>query len=396
MTTLLELIGRLQSAETLDDFTPEELISGLKAADNAYENGDEPVFEDERYNAIKHQAEIANPGEDYFKAVGSDVRGGKIALPNAMGSLTQAYEQSDLQRWAEKHGLKPTDELIITEKEDGMSSSNHFNSNGEFRIAYSRGNGTEGADMSRHVRRFKKLPKKVTPNLEVRAEVIISNKNFEFLKTRTFRSDGQAYKNPRNMISGLMNSSEADPLVYDYIDVIVYHDWNETSESKEQQLKRFAKLGFQVPYWEKITVADLTDKFLTERLNYIRDNSEYLVDGIVIEVNDAKLRNRINPSKATLNPEYARKYKVADASNTAIAVVDFIEWRVSKHGYIKPRVHFHPVPLAGVTVTHATAHNAAYVFDNKIGPGATIRITRAGDVVPYLVEVLSPMPVEYM
>jgi DNA ligase (NAD+) len=399
-----ELIADLQSIDhnstnvilvddlPFDDVADEIVIAIAKKADDLYENGDEPLFSDDMYDAIRRYIVAFAPTAKYNEAVGSDVRGGKIALPNAMGSLTQAYEQSDLQRWAEKHGLKPTDEIIITEKEDGMSASNHFNNVGEFRIAYSRGNGTEGADMSRHVRRFKKLPKKVTPNLEVRAEVIISNENFEFLKTRTFRSDGQAYKNPRNMISGLMNSSEADPLVYEYIDVIVYHDWNETSESKEEQLKRFTKLGFQVPYWEKVTVADLTDKFLTERLNYIRDNSKYLVDGIVIEVNDAKLRNRINPSKATLNPEYARKYKVADASNLAVATVDYVENRVSKHGYIIPRVHFKPVALAGVTVTHATGHNYAYVIDNGISPGAKVRITRSGDVIPYILDVAERGP----
>jgi NAD-dependent DNA ligase len=389
-----KLIGSAVTSDDLPVTALDTIINVARIADDAYENGDDPLFSDALYDAIRAhvRANATLAAIEYSDTVGSDVRGGKIALPNAMGSLTQAYDQGDLVAWAQKHRLPPETELIITEKEDGMSSSVHNGSTGEFRIAYSRGNGTEGADMSRHIKHIKSMPKKVTAGLEVRAEIIISNPNFEILKTKIFRSDGSVYKNPRNMISGLMNKSEIDPIAYQYIDAIVYHDWNETDESKEEQLKRFTKLGYQVPYWEKITVADLSDKFLTERLNHIRDTSKYLVDGIVIEVNDAKLRNRINPSKATLNPEYARKYKVADAANNAIATVDYVENRVSKHGYIIPRVHFHPIPLAGVTVTHATAHNYAYVIENGISPGAKVRITRSGDVIPYIIDVVEKGP----
>lgn len=383
-------LAELQDATDFDEFKLEDIISVLKAADDAYENGDDPLFTDAQYDSIKRYVESVDPKNDYLHAIGSDVRGGKVSLPNAMGSLTQAYDTADFDRWIEKHGLKPSDVMVATEKEDGMSTSIHYNNKGEFRIAYSRGNGTEGADMSRHVKRLKKLPKKVTPNLEVRAELIISNPNFDKLKTKVFRRDGSQYKNPRNMVSGLMNASEIDPIAYDYIDIIVYHDWNESKESKLEQLHRFESLGFQIPAYTKFPASGLNDKTLTEILNKIRDKSEYLVDGIVVELDDAKLRNKMNPSKATLNPEYARKYKVADASNNAVATVDFVEWRVSKRGYLKPRVHFIPFPLCGVTVTHATGFNAAFIVENRICKGAKVRMTRSGDVIPFINGIVEP------
>ena len=105
------------------------------------------------------------------------------------------------------------------------------------------------------------------------------------------------------------------------------------------------------------------------------------------------LRSQINPTRDTLNPEYARKFKVADASNNAIAKVIEVQWNISKNGYLKPRVKIEPVELVGVTVQHATGFNAKFILDNKIGPGAKIRITRSGDVIPFILGVVEPMPI---
>jgi NAD-dependent DNA ligase len=96
----------------------------------------------------------------------------------------------------------------------------------------------------------------------------------------------------------------------------------------------------------------------------------------------------MNPTRDTLNPSYAIKYKVADASNLAVATVKEVEWNVSKHGYLKPRVCIHPIELVGVTIKHATGFNAKFIFANKIGPGAKVEITRSGDVIPFIQKVV--------
>lgn len=396
---VMGLIAQLQEASTLgldnvdvnlDEFTTEELVAAAKAADDAYENGDDELYTDAVYNFLRERIRIAIPADAFNEVVGSDVRGGKIALPYGMGSLTQAYTTADFLNWFLKHGLKPRSIFCATAKLDGMSCSLHFGDTG-LRIAYSRGNGFEGADMTRHVKHLKSVPKNVPAGTEVRAELIISKKNFEFLKTRVFRKGGQPYKNPRNMVSGLMNSSEVtDPMVYNYIDCIVYHDWNELVVAKSVQLTAFKKMGFLIPEWETLTSEQLTDEYLTALLTKLKEESEYELDGVVIEADEPELRAKMNPSKATLNPEYARKYKVQDAANNAVATVHYVELRVSKRGYVKPRVHYIPFSLPGITCTHSTGYNMKFIIDNGICPGAKVNMYRAGDVIPNILSSHTP------
>jgi len=387
------LIQQLTEADDFEDFEIPVIINALQNADDMYENGDEPLFTDAKYDAIKLYLTSVDPKNDYLQAIGSDVRGGKVTLPHAMGSLTQAYTEHDFQLWSTKHNIPGDAIVVITDKEDGMSASVMYNNQGELRIGYSRGNGFQGADITRHLRKLKNLPQKVsTPNFELRCELIISKPNFDYLKTKIFRSDGQAYKNPRNMISGLMNSSEAADLAYQFIDAIVYHDWNgdSTGKSKLQQLDTFKSMGFAVPGWTTLRVNQLKDETLSALVADRKRDSSFELDGVVIELDDPALRQRINPSKETLNPEYSRKYKISDAANTAMAEVDFVELRISKRGYIIPRVHFIPFPMAGITCTHATGYNMNYIIANGIGPGAKVWVRRCGDVVPNIDGFISP------
>ena len=387
-----ELVSLLQAADrmndtdlssSLDEFSIEEMVAAAAQADVAYEEG-EALFSDSVYDVMRERIKLSDTSNEYNLVVGSNVRGGKVALPNGMGSLTQAYATSDFTLWLDKHGLRPASTVwfILTEKLDGMSASIHYGADGKLRIAYSRGNGFEGADITRHVKHIVKLPKRVEPNTEVRAELIISKANFEVARTKVFRSDGSVYKNPRNMISGMMNASSIDPIAYQYIDVIVYHDWNDTELSKEEQLIKFGDMGFRVPRYVKVSGDQLTDEALTRALKKFKDESEFELDGTVVEANEAKVRNKMNPSRATLNPEYARKYKVQDEANNALATVSYVEFRVSKRGYVIPRVHYVPFSLPGITCTHSTGYNMKFIIDNGICPGAKVHMYRAGDVIP--------------
>lgn len=395
MTNEAELLLQLlQEADNIEDNTfngegfdlaeyeVADVVAISKQADVAYEEG-EPILSDRLSNAIREYLLLAVPSETYNLVVGSDVRGGKIPLAYAMGSLTQSHDDNDLQMWKLKHGLTERTIFCATEKLDGMAGSLHGNNEGTLRIAYSRGNGTEGADITRHVKHIRGLPKYIPPNLEVRCEIIISKENFEKVRKLVFRSDGSEYKNARNMISGLMNSSEIDPIAYNYIDCVVYHDWNEVGgNGKSVQLEQFTEMGFKVPEWETLTGGQINATYLTMLVKRMKEDSEYELDGVVIEADSAADRMRMNPSKATLNPEYARKFKIVDERNNAIATVDYVELRVSKRGYIIPRVHYIPFSLPGITCTHSTGYNMKFIIENGICPGAKVHMYRAGDVIP--------------
>jgi NAD-dependent DNA ligase len=370
---------------SFDQFEDHELMELLQTADDYYSNKD-PIISDEQYDALRRYCETAYPDHTYFLGVGSQVRGGKVKLPYTMGSLTQAYE-GDAQKWVGQYKLTDQD-IVITEKLDGISTLIVYDQSGNLQIAYSRGDGIEGADITRHVSKIKKLPKKINGPAVIRAEIIFSKANWEIVKTKIKRSGGAFYKNARNATAGLMNASASDPIAYEYLDVVAYDVVSHQDRDKTTLLALLENNMFTVPIYTVIKGKRATDEYLTKILNAFKAQTEYEIDGLVLDVDPASLRQKINPSKNTLNPEFARKFKIADASNMAIATVKEVQWNLSKNGYLKPRVKVHPVELVGVSIQHATGFNAAFILNNGIGPGAQIRLVRSGDVIPFIVGVV--------
>jgi NAD-dependent DNA ligase len=265
-----------------------------------------------------------------------------------------------------------------------------YGADGKLQIAYSRGDGEEGADITRHASKIHNIPKSINTDkvVVIRAENIISPASFAKVNTGKFARAGRIYKNPRNMVSGLMNSSENHPEVYKAIDTVVYEIVGSTM-GKGYQLDQLEAWGFTVVDYVYGQAEKWDDTKLTKLLNDRRANSKYELDGQVIEVDSAKVRARM--ATDDLNPEYAVKFKVADASNLAIATVRNVEWNLSKDGYYKPRVQILPVDLVGVTITNLTGFNAKFIKESGIGPGALIKITRSGDVIPFILETVKPV-----
>ena len=369
-----------------DDYSAAEMIEILAEADDLYANESESFIEDNEYDALRLIASRLDPSNVYFTGVGSDVRGGKVKLPFEMGSLNQV-EIGDIEAWIIKHELE--DEMLcITDKMDGTSALLIYDDYGDPQIAYSRGNGTEGADISRHIFRIANVPQKVSGRLVVRAEVELSETTFKLLRSKVTKRDGSQYKNARNMVAGLMNSKTNPDIVYDKLTVIAYEIIDSDDHKGDQLSKLEFDEGFTVVEEHLVYGYELNDAYLADYLNQRREEQDFAIDGLVIDVDSAKKRAAMNPTRDTLNPEYSIKYKVADEDNLAITTVKGITWNVSKHGYLKPQVNIEPVELVGVTVSNATGFNAKYVQDNGIGPGAKIKITRSGDVIPFILEVV--------
>ena len=375
------------AAGDYDDYDVDTLVTALRTLDTVYFNDDESWLTDGQYDALRRFVLTLDPLNDYFKKVGANVRGGKIKLPYELGSLDQV-EIGEITDWVGEWMLQK-EQVAITEKLDGMSCLITYNADGSLAIAYSRGNGTEGADITRHVKHLD-IPKNVGGTKAIRAEIIISKKNFPKIQKLIKRRAGGEYKNARNMISGSMNASKLkDTKGYKFIDVVAYDILGE-SMSKEKMINTLETLGFKTPATWYCKGKQLTDKFLAKYLDALRSKTEYEIDGVVIDVDGKAKRAKMNPTRDTLNPSYAIKYKVADASNLAVATVKEVEWNISKHGYLKPRVCVHPIELVGVTIKHATGFNAKFINENKIGPGAKVEITRSGDVIPFIQKVVKP------
>lgn len=395
--SLQQRLNALLQSDSFDDYTIDEIIEALVYLDDVYFNGiaDGTVeFPDVKYDAIRRFVECADPTNEYLIGIGSETRGGKEKLPYPMPSLNQE-QIGEITGFIKEHNLEE-EFLIITDKMDGTSLMSVFDKSSNFQKAYSRGNGIEGADVSRHFRKMQHVPQ--TMSGTIRAEVEMTETNFTLLQQKVFKSDGSIYKNARNMMAGIMNSSERENFIYDHIDVIAYQILGFDGD-KEDELEVLSNAGFQVPFYSKVKGRELTDQYLADYINTRRASIDYAIDGIVIDVNRAKKRNEMNNGvEAGTNPRSTIKYKVADATNQFIATVVDVEWNASKHGYLKPRVVLEPFELAGVTIRHATGFNASFIKNNGIGPGAKVRITRSGDVIPFIEHVVTPsiakMPTE--
>lgn len=355
----------------------------LKQCDDAYFNGDEPILSDAEYDKMRREAFKASPEHSYFVQIGSDVRGGKIKLPYTMGSLNQIYE-GEVGHWVNKYSLQEKS-IVITDKLDGTSCMIVYN-NGKFSIAYSRGNGIEGADNTRHVKHMPSLPLTVPHNyLVVRAECIMKNDTFN----TKYASE---YKNPRNMVAGMLNRKETDVDILEDIDLIAYEivssDAGLEKLNKLDMLNELKSLGFLVAENTIADGGDLTDDMLSNALCARRGASKYELDGLVLTVDEHSSLELLS-SSSSLNPEHSVKYKILTADAIVDAVVTDVLWEISKSGFIKPRVEIFPVELFGTTVKYASGFNAKFIIDNGIGKGAKIKITKSGMVIPYIVSVES-------
>jgi len=357
------------------------IVEQLELWDDEYTNGI-PSVSDAQYDQLKVKAQKMQPNHSYFMKVGSDVRGGKIKLPYTMGSLTQIYE-GDATSWVVKYGLK-TKEVIVSHKLDGVSCMLQYK-NGQFQIAYSRGNGYEGADYSRHVKKLN-IPLSITGtgHLTIRGELIMSNDKFE-------KNWSGAYANPRNMVAGAMNRSTTDDAVLNDIDFVAYQIVDGSDEyltaSQKGDLAILKSLGFSVVAHDEIFGSEVSDPTLTKALRDARVVSDYELDGIVVTINDKNSQKTLS-SSSSLNPEHSVKYKVQDASAIKESKVVKIHYEVSKWGREKPRVEIVPVKIGGVTVTFATGFNGKFIVDNQIGPGKTVKLVRSGEVIPYITDVI--------
>jgi DNA ligase (NAD+) len=370
----------------IEDITVSELVDLLQEASDRYYNEGESDLSDAEYDALENLLREMDPDNLFLLGVGASERGEKVPLPVPMGSLDQLQE-NEVEDWIRKNHLD-IEEFIITEKLDGTSALLVYGNDGNLQIAFSRGNGTEGADITRHVRRMKNVPQKVNRPMIVRVEAVLPKKDWPEVKAKMAQTTGREYKNARNWGAGQMNKKEASQVFYDFQHMVAFEIVRPSHWAKHEQLQILHDEGFIVAKSWVNLATDLNDKTLQNYIQVLRTVGEYEIDGVVIDVNLAVVRSVMSPHE--LNPGYAKKYKVGGSDNVATVRVKNVIWKPSKHGYLKPRVEIEPVDLMGVTISFCTGFNAKFIEEGGIGPGAVIQITRSGDVIPFIQKVITP------
>ena len=196
-----------------------------------------------------------------------------------------------------------------------------------------------------------------------------------------------SYTNARSMATAIMgkkNPGEEAKLIKFICYNLHGYEGKLIKVDIEGQLKVLNRLGFNVVKHKKIDKIIIPEKIedstLSKMLMEYRLETEYDIDGIIIT------ENKIHSMNTSGNPDYAFAFKSNGMGE--VTTVKNVDWNISKHGYLIPRINVDLVTIDGTKIQFATAFNAKYVYTNKIGPGTKVRIIRSGDVIPYVIEII--------
>jgi NAD-dependent DNA ligase len=265
--------------------------------------------------------------------------------------------------------------LIVYKRKEGVAG---IKNNFDIKL-YTRGNGTYGQDISHlltYINGFPELSNIVGDYLAIRGELIISKDNWEKL-----RAQGENGANPRNTVSGAINSKTLNKKVLNAIDFVCYTLISLVDPKIKNGLEVIKKMKFLVV--NHIIVNDINLDILSENLQKSRNN-DYIIDGIVIA--DIGKHYDIEKDK---NPTHSFAFKSIHTLEQVEVIVKEVEWNVSKDKYMKPIVKFDEIILDDVKIKQATGFNAGFIEKNVIGPGSRIIIIRSGNVIPHINSVLS-------
>ena len=352
------------------------LIEVAKYAAEQYYNG-EGVISDKLYDDLFDEIKKRDPKNDFLKKVGFEITGkNKVELPYYMGSMDKIKisESDRLSKWQKKFNKY---DYVVMDKLDGISGL--FVLKNGIKKLYTRGNGTIGQDITHLINTIPSFKFSVSTDIVLRGELIISKKKWEKYTSQ--------FSNARNMVSGLVNSKKINTDIMKDIDFVTY-EIMEPRMRQSEQLKFLQKNKMTHVYYETLDKSDLDFEMLDEILLDRREVSEYEIDGIII------MDDSLHDYNGEGNPDFAFAFKDASEKQTADVIVKDVEWNVSKDGYLKPKLILEPTKLSGVIISNATAFNAKYIVDNKIGPSSVVKIIRSGDVIPHVLEVIKTAKVK--
>lgn len=368
--------------ETISAMNDDTLGNWLIEMARAYYNHDtQPLVSDELFDFAKDLLESRNPDHPALQQIGHatavDLKfdRNKVTLPCPMWSLDKIKaDPAILAKFVKSY---PDNGYVVSDKLDGISALYVFKKGKAY--LYTRGNGTVGHDISQFLLHLRGVPvnkPKDAATLMARCELIISKAGWETIK--------HLGSNARNVVAGVLNAKTPNLEIARIIEMVAYELIMPDKVAQLDQLARLQTWGFTTAQYVHISAAEMTVPGLSAILVQRKAMSPYVVDGIVVAHNGVHVRN------ATGNPDHAFAFKSLITQDRATVTIGEVEWNISKDRFAKPLAKFPKVSLNGVEIKQATLFNAAYVETHVIGPGSRVVIIRAGDVIPHIIEVLSP------
>ena len=313
-----------------------------------------------------------------------------VAHKYRMLSLGNTYSEEDLHDFdTRSHKLTDQEiEYVCELKYDGVSISLTYE-NGDLTQALTRGDGTQGDDVTENIRTIKSIPLKLKgdypANFEIRGEIFIPIKGLEKMNKLRNEEGLEPYKNPRNTASGSLKLLDANEVSKRPLDCYLYYLIGEDlpSTNHYENLQKARDWGFKIPNEiEKHSNIENVLKFIN-KWDEDRHGLPYEIDGIVIKVNDINLREEMGFTAKS--PRWAISYKFKAEQVTTI--LNKITYQVGRTGAITPVANLEPVKLAGTTVKRASLHNADQIAKLDIREGDKVYVEKGGEIIPKVVGV---------
>ncbi len=312
----------------------------------------------------------------------------KVTHQDKMLSLENAYNEQDISDFinrVKKLCNKEQIDFMLEPKLDGLSASIIYK-NGILVQASTRGDGNIGEDITQNILTINNVPKKIPINneLEIRGEVIMLKKDFELLNKLREKNGEKIFANPRNAAAGSLRQLDASITASRKLSFFAYAILGEDLLYQEEVLKKLENYGFTVSKEVKLCHSQKEALQFYKKLESLRSDLEYDIDGVVYKTNDFSLQKLMG--NATKYPRHSIAYKFpAQQAETTILNITL---QVGRTGNITPVAELKPVNIGGVIVSRATLHNKDEIEKKDIRIGDRIIIQRAGDVIP---QVLYPL-----
>ena len=382
------------------------LSAEISKHDALYYQQDAPVISDAEYDALRsrlQQLEAAHPelarADSPSKRVGAKpvAAFGKIRHDVPMLSLGNAFDDQDVIDFVERvrRFLKLPEgdgvEITAEPKIDGLSISIRYEA-GELVQAATRGDGTEGENVTANVKTISEIPhalkgKDVPDIIDVRGEIYLGHKDFAKLNAAQAEAGDKVFANPRNAAAGSLRQLDASITARRPLRFFAYA-WGAAStlpaDTQAGVIAAFKRWGLPVnPLMRVTTKSDELIEFYRE-IERKRSSLGYDIDGVVYKVNRLDYQQRLG--FVSRSPRWAIAHKFA--AEQATTVLRGIEIQVGRTGALTPVAKLEPVTVGGVVVSNATLHNEDEIARKDIRVGDTVVVQRAGDVIPQIVEVI--------
>ena len=386
----------------------EKLRELIRHHGKLYHTLDAPEISDSAYDALVE--ELISIEEKYPELHAADSPtlriGGaplkefkKVAHKVPQWSFNDAFSEEDIVAFDERakkfllaargRAVSPTYDLEL--KIDGLKIVLEYEKGLLVRAA-TRGDGTIGEDVTENVKTIRSVPLRLSRPVSVivEGEVWMSKKNLEALNKARAKDGEPLFANPRNIAAGSIRQLDPKVAASRKLDNFAY-DLAQTSEkfppTQNEELADLEGLGFTVNAHHTVakSVADIMSYWTKWQKD--REKVDYLLDGIVIKVNEHEYQDALGYTGKA--PRWAIAFKFPAEQVTTI--VKDIVFQVGRTGVVTPVAIFSPVKVAGTTVARATLHNEDEIKRLDVRIGDTVIIQKAGDVIPDIVSVVKEL-----